>query len=127
VHARHFEIAADGTPGAPEAGERLVSAGARGPIRWRRDGRELYFVSTDGKLMAVDITTTPAIVVGAPKAIFTFPEPYLRANIAAASIGATTGVTDVVPDGSRWITAMPPADAPTPAHHVLVNWRAGGK
>jgi Tol biopolymer transport system component len=39
-------------------------------INWRRDGKELYFVSRKMEVTAVDVTTTPALKVGTPKVLF---------------------------------------------------------
>lgn len=117
VYVRRFELSADGVPTTPETGRRLVSAGARGLVRWPRDGRELVYMSADGRLMSVAVTTTPALVTSPPRALFTFPEAYLRVN----SIGA--GIADIAPDGSRVLVGMPPADAAPPGLHAIVNWR----
>jgi hypothetical protein len=38
---------------------------------WRRDGRELFFLATDGSMMAVDMTLRGAIVeAGRPRVLF---------------------------------------------------------
>ena len=38
--------------------------------RWRPDGRELYFLSPDRRLMAVPVRTEPTLELGAPTALF---------------------------------------------------------
>ena len=38
--------------------------------RWRRDGKELYFLSRDRRLMAVPIKTEPALELGSPVGLF---------------------------------------------------------
>jgi len=38
--------------------------------RWRGDGRELFFVRLDGKLMAADIDTTKGFAATVPKELF---------------------------------------------------------
>src|SRR5262249_54562320 len=45
-----------------------VSTGGGYEPRWRGDGREIYYLSPDGKLMAVQVTPSPAF--GAPKQLF---------------------------------------------------------
>jgi len=53
----------------PSVGERKsVSASGGFAARWRRDGRELYFISGSGQLMAVPISA--AGVPGTPRALF---------------------------------------------------------
>ena len=60
------------------AGKFQISTGAAGSQpRWRRDGKELFYVAADGKLMAVEVKTAPKFEAGAPKALF-------DARIAAA-------------------------------------------
>ena len=41
--------------------------------RWRRDGKELFYVSTDRKLMAVDVQTGATFTAGTPHALFDLP------------------------------------------------------
>jgi hypothetical protein len=115
VYVRGFDVSADGAASSPESGRRLVSnGGARGLIRWRRDGRELTYMSADGKLTAVDVSPS---TFGTPRPLFAFPEAYLRVNPAGA------GIADMMPDGSRWLIAMPPESVRTPTLQVIVNWR----
>ena len=38
--------------------------------RWRRDGKELYFLSLDRRLMAVPVKSDPAFELGAPVSLF---------------------------------------------------------
>ena len=53
----------------PNAGVKTrVSAAGGSHARWRRDGRELYFISSDRKLMAVPID--PSVVPGSPRVLF---------------------------------------------------------
>jgi len=55
---------------------------------WSRDGKELYFIGGDGKLMAVDVKGGPggSFEPGAPKALF---DPHYGGN--------QTGRFDVAP------------------------------
>ncbi len=56
------------------SGTRQVSAiGGKQP-RWRRDGRELFYVSSGGTLIAVPIAPAGhALQLGAPRELFAFP------------------------------------------------------
>src|SRR5262249_42495166 len=47
----------------------LTVAGGVEP-RWRRDGRELYYLALDGKLMAVPLTGAGKFEAGQPKPLF---------------------------------------------------------
>ena len=52
---------------AGSAGARQVSTAGGTQPRWRRDGRELYFLSPDGALMAVDVPDADAARIAAPR------------------------------------------------------------
>jgi Tol biopolymer transport system component len=58
-------------PGASGGGQWQVStSGGIGP-RWRADGKELYYIAPDAKLMAVSITASGATIApGTPVALF---------------------------------------------------------
>lgn len=75
--------------------------GTAGMIAWRQDGKELYFMTRDFEVMAVDITTTPAFQAGTPRLLFKLPVPVPAA-------GQSQGVS---PDGQRFIFALPATGA----------------
>src|SRR5689334_15754643 len=77
VHIRKFVASGDG-PSAPPAGKLIVSNGARGLPRWRRDGRELTYVALDGKVMSVELTPVGAdLKAGRPRELFALPEAFV--------------------------------------------------
>jgi hypothetical protein len=82
--------------------------------RWRRDGKELFYVSGgSGRLMAVSVTLSPAFQAGIPKVLFQFPQG--------------PGAYDVTADGQKFIrfafeTAASDG-APSPIT-VVLNWTA---
>jgi len=47
-----------------------VSTGAGAQPRWRRDGRELFYIAADRKLMAVDVRPGATFEVSLPKPLF---------------------------------------------------------
>jgi Tol biopolymer transport system component len=98
---------------AKGAGKWLISAGGDKP-RWRRDGKELYYLALDGKMMAVPIKTTSVFEPGLPVALFTTPRTYGWAPY------------DVSPDG-RFLVNTLSATAASNASPVTVvlNWQAG--
>jgi len=75
VHVRPFDAS------KPEAGAggaqpvQVSTAGARGMISWRQDGKEMYYMTPDGEVMAVDVTTTPTFQAGTPRLLFKLPGP----------------------------------------------------
>lgn len=47
--------------------------GGQGPVRWRRDGGELYYWAADGGVMAVEVTAIPTFSAGPPRLLFRTP------------------------------------------------------
>jgi Tol biopolymer transport system component/predicted Ser/Thr protein kinase len=105
----------------PEASRGKWKIGGGSQPRWRRDGRELFYISGDSKVMAVDVTTTPAFKAGTPKALF------------AAVIWAGARFVDrydVTADGKRFLINTLPAETDPTASApitVVMNWEAGLK
>jgi Tol biopolymer transport system component len=86
-------------------------------IRWRRDGKELYYISPEGELMAVDVAVVGgALKIGRPHALF-------RAGVAGA--GAFFGGSyDVTADGQHFVVRMPTREVSVPPSTVVLNWTA---
>jgi serine/threonine protein kinase/Tol biopolymer transport system component len=60
--------------------------------QWRGDGRELFYISPDQKLVAVTVTAEPSFTAGAPRPLFDvrvmpFPPAYPREQFAVAANG----------------------------------------
>jgi Tol biopolymer transport system component len=92
-----FEIYVQPFPG-PGA-KVLVSSGGGSQPRWRSDGRELYYVSPDARLMAVSIRSPDggrALEVGRPAALF-------QARIESTVRGGITHEYAVSADGQRFL------------------------
>ncbi len=51
-------------------GKYQVSTSGGTQPAWRRDGKELYYLSTDQKLMAVPITVGTSVTPGTPQPLF---------------------------------------------------------
>jgi Tol biopolymer transport system component len=65
-----------------------------GGVTWRQDGKELYFITRDRELMAVDVTSTPKLQTGMPHIVFKISDPLV-------------GGGDLAADGQRAVVAMP--------------------
>ena len=83
-------------PEAPPPGDvlQVTKNGSNGMVSWRQDGKEMYFLSREWEVMAVDITTSPTLQAGTPRTLFKLPGPLL-------------GGGDVSPDGERFLFALP--------------------
>jgi len=79
-----------------------VNAGvATAGVRWRADGKELYFIDVNGGVNAVEITTTPNFKAGTPKVLFQVPQSYQNAS------STTAGFSDVTADGKIFALMVP--------------------
>lgn len=111
-----FEIYLRSFPGLD--GLLQVSNGGGVQARWRRDGRELFFVAPDGRLMAV-----PMRVIGGSSVEPGLPVPMFDARLNAASSGSEPQYA-VSPDGQRFLLNTAIGDATEP-FTVVSNWKAG--
>jgi len=99
-------------------GERiLVSHRGAQCLRWRKDGRELYYLGSDGQVYAVPLAfRSGGVRVGQPEALFTIDA---EARAAIHSVVAF----DVSADGSRFvIPSMTPGESS--AIVVLQDWES---
>jgi hypothetical protein len=102
-----------------------VSIGGGEQPRWRGDGRELFFLRADGKLMAVAVTvvagTKPSFEVGVP-------QPLFEAHLVQPPPANLYWEYDVTSDGKRFLLDTPVASPEsTPLLNVVVNWDRGLK
>ena len=102
-------------PPSPNGGRWLVSKGGGVMPRWRRDGKELFYISTDNQMMAVDVTTTRAVFQSGN------PHPLFQTDIVDTGIRAGPMSWDIAPDGRFLIISEKSTDASIP---VILNWRA---
>ena len=51
----------------------MSRAGARAAIFWRQDGKEMYYLTSNWEVMAVDVTPTGQ--TGTPRLLFKLPGP----------------------------------------------------
>jgi Tol biopolymer transport system component len=110
VYVQAFES----TPAPHVAGERhQVSKDGAWLVRWRGDGRELFYLGMDNLLHAVPVQ---------PPFAFGEPQPLFR--IAGAPQYGTTRdfQFDVSPDGQRFILPTT-GSVPPPPFTVIENWQ----
>ncbi len=92
----------------------VSSAGGEEP-RWRQDGKELFYVSASGKMMAVTVKTGTSFESGSPVALF---QTYRRQPISAQDVFSY----DVGGDGQRFLIATKVNDANAAPLSVFLNW-----
>jgi serine/threonine protein kinase/Tol biopolymer transport system component len=91
------------------AGKWLISKRGGTDPRWREDGKELFYVASDGKLMSVDISAKPVLEAGTPKPLFQLPPGFIGG--------------DVTPDGRRFLIGVPVAQSASVPFTVVLNWQ----
>jgi Tol biopolymer transport system component len=97
-------------------GKWQVSTGGGTWPRWRRDGKEIFYLSPDNKVMAAEVKPSgSSFEIGTVRALFE-TRPY-RAGGAPF---------DVTADGQRFIVLYA-AEQPTAAITLVVNWTSEAK
>ena len=97
----------------PGPGEkiRVSSVGAR-LLHWGPDGKELFYLAGDGRLMSLPVRTSPSLQTGTPVALFTVRgKPWQ--SFAPSS------------DGKKFLAVVPETAADEQPMTVVVNWTAG--
>ena len=82
---------------------------------WSPDGKEVYYLTPDGKVMVVPVTTSPTFQAGVPKFLFQVPPQNRR----------STGIHTA--DGKRFLFPVPADQTAQPPFTVVLNWQAGLK
>ena len=100
-----------------------VSASGGETPSWRADGRELYFVSADSQLMAVDVKLEPGFEAGVPHALFA-----VQGGRGSRLPGSFEDVADytVASDGQRFLLTTPTARSASSVT-LLLNWSPAAK
>jgi serine/threonine protein kinase len=104
-------------------GQKRISIGGGEQPRWRGDGKELFFVGGDRKMMAVVVEATagpkPTLEVEAPRPLF---ESHLAEAIFSAAFEY-----DVTADGKRFLLNTIAGGTSAPLLNVVLNWDTGLK
>jgi len=99
-------------------GEKLrVSANGGGQPHWRGDGKELFYLSTEGQLMAVTVREAAVgLEIGMPTVLVE------AANLRAVAQGPDYDDYAVTADGRRFLVKSPVKRDEKQRVHVLLNW-----
>ena len=83
--------------------------------RWRSDGRELFLLALDGRLMAVDVKTTNGFEAGSPVALF---QTHPRQPISDMDFFTY----DVTADGQKFLVNTKVDTVNSAPLSVILNW-----
>lgn len=92
--------------------KRQVSNAGGVQPEWRTDGKELFYLSPDGKMMAVDVKSGTFLETGVPKALFQTrlsPSPFVSEYC-------------VTKNGQRFLVVEPAGRQDAEAFHLILNW-----
>jgi Tol biopolymer transport system component len=95
---------------------RISETGGNRP-RWRRDGKEIFYVTPAGMLMAAAVKMGETLEVNAPQTLF-------RACPASNMLRGTEQFFDVALDGNRFLMACLTPETKQPLITVSLNWLA---
>jgi Tol biopolymer transport system component len=110
-----YEIFVQPFPGPGE--KHQVSAGGGVQARWRADGRELFYLAPDNRLMAVPISVDSpdsAPAIGSPV-------PLFAAHLSGSPQALTVRSYSVSRDGQRFLMDVP-VETALPVT-VILNWK----
>ncbi len=92
----------------------VSTSGAKGTPRWRSDGKELYFLSLEGKMTAVEVQENGAsLELGTPQELF-----------QATTVTGPEGPYTVSADGKRFLINGTTAQAASQPLTLITNWTA---
>lgn len=109
-------------PFPPSGGKWQISNAGGGQPRWRQDGKEIFYLGPDRKLMAADIAVEGGTIkAGVPRPLF---------DTRAAVNGGLNNVFPpyaVVDNGRRFLVAVATKEAASTPMSVVVNWQVALK
>jgi serine/threonine protein kinase len=101
----------------PSGGKWQVSTGGGAQPHWRGDGKELFYIAPDRKLMAVDVKFGSTFEISAPKALF--QTQIVRYDAPNRYV--------VNRDGQRFLVNSPVEELSQTPITVVLNWTSGLK
>ena len=106
------------TPFPGGASKWQVSAFGGSTPRWRRDGKELFYMAADSTLIAAEVDSSGSVFqVGALRPLFHL---VLRTGVTRLDLSGVVGY-DAAPDGKWFVVNSPPAGNAPPIT-LITNW-----
>jgi hypothetical protein len=99
----------------PPSGLKTPASVAGGTVpRWSHDGKELFFLAPDRRLMAVSVQASPRVSLGQPSPLFALAGRRIWKDY------------DVAPDGKRFLAIVTDLLGDEQPLTVVTNWRPEG-
>jgi Tol biopolymer transport system component len=87
--------------------------------RWRRDGKELFYLTADGRLMAAGVGVSAGAGLAAAS-----PTPLFRTEAMNQDVAGTAIQYAVTTDGQRFLVSSPVGGQRGESLTVVLNWTA---
>ena len=108
-------------PAGPSADKWQVSTdGGTGPVFWRADGKELYYLALDRSMMVVTVRNGTGFEFDAPRVLYKVPEAFP----AGQGLGPLISMSG---NGERFLIAVPRTPPPPPALPQITILNRQGK
>ena len=120
IYVRPFVLPGSSSAGT-DRGKWMISNGGGYQPRWRRDGKEILYLSPSGQMMSVEVKSTGDSFQAAK------PTPLFDAIPDMASTQLVTTLWDMTPDGQRFLLNTTAANSKASPITVVLNWQAGLK
>jgi len=104
---------------SPGVRSQVSTAGGGYPL-WRRDGRELFYLDSEGQLMAINVEAGPAFQAGRPRALF-------QTGLGQLSMSGAGVDYAISADGQRMLLKTPVQGPDSSPVTVVLNWAASLK
>lgn len=95
---------------------RISTEGGAQP-EWGRDGKEIFYIAPDGRLMSVEVSFGSTLVAASPRALF-------RTEQAIMDVTGETFQYSVSSDSQRFVVYAPVQGPPSQPITVVVDWMA---
>ena len=95
----------------------LVHGGGGCQPVWRRDGKELFYLTPDGKLMVASVNGGNPPQMGVPMLLFQTP----------AQVSPTRSQYWITGDGKNFLLLEPVGERSAELLNIVLNWTAGLK
>ena len=104
------------SPDGNATGQWMVSVDGGVQPRWSRDGKELFFISTDSKLMSVPVNMTGGTFHSLTA------RPMFPVQISGGGANSFAHRWDVAPDGQKFLFTVVAAATSSAPVTVVLNW-----
>ena len=116
IYVRGFSPSNEAASSGAGSKWRISKEGGAAP-RWCKDGKQLYYRTTDGKVMVVDIEAGAVFSAGIPRLVFQAPPVFQMGGESFIFLQ-----WDVASDSKKFLLVAPAAESAPTSITVVLNW-----